>query len=410
MNAISKTVSAASRLLFHDYGGHAFTAQLARQMARLGHHSTYLSFADFDTPKGRVDRADDDPPGFVARQLSLGKPFDKDNLLRRGLQQAAYARLAAERLLAERPATVISSNAPLEVQARLLSASRRVGARFVFWLQDVHSEAIARLLGRRNALLGRLAATHYGRLERRLLQQSDHVVTIADDFGALIGPEGWGVSGDRIDVVENWAPLDDIGLHRRDNDWAEANFRRGRRRLVYAGTLARKHDPEILVDLALRLDADIHLFSGGSGADHVRQRAAELGLGNLFVRPWTSVEDFPKMLAGADILLACIDQDAAAFSVPSKVLAYLAAGRPILASIPSGNLASRTLLDAGAGLLSEPGDREALLRHAAALLADPQLRDRLGQNGRVYAEASFDIEHIARRFDAILAGLERRQR
>jgi glycosyltransferase involved in cell wall biosynthesis len=406
MNAFSNTLATTTQVLFHDYGGHAFTAQLARGMARLGHRSTYVSFAEFATPKGRVGGHDIDPPGFDAQQLSIGQAFDKENLIKRSRQQVAYARLAAQKVLADRPTIVVSSNSPLEVQAHMMKACRRVGAKFVFWMQDVHSEAIARILGRRNALLGQLAGGYYANMEKRLLKGSDHVVTIADDFTALIGPSGWGVPSERMDVIENWAPLEDIPLHPRDNDWALHNFRPGRRRIVYSGTLARKHNPEILVKLAQRVDADIHLFSAGSGADHVKARALELGLGNLFVRPWVTVDELPKMLAGADILTAFIEKDAGVFSVPSKVLSYLAAGRPILASIPHENLATRNILKAEAGLVSEPGDDEAMLRNAEALLAAPELRETLGRNGRAHAEAHFDIDRISRRFEQIIARVE----
>jgi len=414
MNAMNSSATIAklqpetphSRILFHDYGGHAFTGQLARAMAELGHRSNYISFAEFSTPKGRVEGHDVDPPGYEVHQLSIGQPFDKENLLKRSRQQLTYARLAAQQVLALRPTTVISSNSPLEVQAHLIKACRKVGARFIFWMQDVHSEAISRILGRRNALLGRIAGGYYGAMERRLLHASDHVITIAQDFTRLIGPEGWGVGLDKISVVENWAPLDEIPSFPRDNDWAVTNYRPGRRRIVYSGTLARKHNPEILVKLAQRVDADVHLFSAGSGAEHVKARAAELGLSNLFVAPWVSVDDLPRMLAGADVLCAFIEADAGVFSVPSKVLSYLAAGRPILASIPRENLATRTIERAEAGLVSQPGDDEAMLRNAEALLADPERAARMGRNGRAHAEREFDVGQISRRFEEIITRVE----
>src|SRR5690606_37179420 len=158
--------------------------------------------------------------------------------------------------------------------------------------------------------LGTLAGSYYRQFERRLLRQSDRIVAISDDFRTLLGSGAWALHPEHIDVVENWAPLEDLPLHPRNNDWAAANFRPGRRRIVYAGTLARKHDPEILVQLARHLDADVYLFSTGSGAEHVRARAAALGLANLFVRPWVGVDELPRMLAGADLLCAFIEPDA----------------------------------------------------------------------------------------------------
>lgn len=402
---VRRGVSVTSRplkVLLHDYSGHAFTAQLARSLARRGMEVSYVSFSEFATPKGRVRRDAADPAGFRSHEIRFDTPFDKDNLVRRYQQQQRYARSIAEYAVQVRPDVVLSGNSPLEVQHQLVRAAERVGAKFVFWLQDINAEAIGRILGRRNRLLGAAAGLYYKRMERNLLRRSDRIVAIADDFVDLLG-SGWGLDTGRMMVVENWAPLEDIPQPPRDNAWTAANFRPGKKRIVYSGTLARKHDPEILVQVAAQTDADVYLFSEGSGADHVRARQAELGLENLFVRPWVGVDDLPRMLAGADILCAFIEPDAGIFSVPSKVLTYLAAGRPILASIPLQNLSARTILRADAGLVTQPGDMAAMLGSAQRLLDDEALRRRLGANGRAYAEQHFDIDHIAARFEAILS-------
>jgi glycosyltransferase involved in cell wall biosynthesis len=399
----------APSLFFHDYGGHAFTAQLARAMARRGYDVTYASFDEFATPKGRVSGHEADPVQFKAIGISLGEYFDKDNLIKRLRQQARYATLAAEAVEKARPSLVISSNSPLEVQRKLLDTCRAAGAGFVFWMQDIHSEAIERILGRRNAAAGWLAGRYYERMEKALLARSDAVVTIADEFVDLIGPQGWGLDASRISVIENWAPLEDLPLHPRENAWSRRHFRPGRLRIVYSGTLARKHDPEILVRLAQELDVDVHLFSQGSGAEHVDRRRKELKLDNLFVRPWVTVDELPMMLAGADVLCAFIEKDAGAFSVPSKVLSYLSAGRPILASIPAANLATRTIRSANAGLVSDPGDHETMLENARLLIESSDLCARLGHNGRAYAERVFDIERIAGRFEEVFDAITRSQ-
>lgn len=396
---------AGRRILFHDYGGHGFTAQIAREMARRGAMVRYLSCASFPTPKGRVERRDGDADTFGAEQLSLPQAVDKDNLLRRHRQQLRYAHLAAARVRAWRPDIVFSSNAPLEVQQRLLRATHEGGGRFVFWMQDIHSDAIRQILGRRSAALGQAAGSYYRLLERRLIAQSDATIVISEAFRERV--LDWGVDGRRLTVVENWAPLTD--LPERDNAWARRHMREGRTRLVYAGTLARKHDPDMLLLLARSLDVDVHLFSEGSSAAYVQEVADREGLGNVFVRPWVAADELPEVLAGADLLYAGIAADAASFSVPSKVLAYLAAGRPILASIPPGNLAGGTVVRADAGLVSRPDDPAALLVDARRLLADGELRARMGANGRRYAVAQFDIAAIGDRFAAIVseAGAER---
>lgn len=397
---MTETFDPSFKIIFHDYGGHAFTAHIAREIARRGARTHYMSFGSFATPKGKVEGRGGDPDQFSAEELNISAPFDKDNLVRRRQQQIEYARVAAAKVLAQRPDIVFSSNSPLEVQQHLIRACRSIGAKFVFWVQDIHSEAIGQILGRKNAMLGRMAGAYYRALERRLLKQSDGIVVISEAFRDLLG--SWGVNSSDMTVIENWAPLDDIPVLSRENDWARAHMRPDRVRIVYSGTMARKHNPDMLLHLARNLDVDVHLFSQGVNADYVKRSAAEQGLDNVFVEGWVPVDDLPSMLAGADILYAVIEKEAGVFSVPSKVLSYLAAGRPILASIPADNLSSRKIADAEAGLVSEPDDVEALLTDARTLLADPERRRQMGLNGRRYAETEFNIGAIGDRFVTII--------
>jgi glycosyltransferase involved in cell wall biosynthesis len=109
-------------------------------------------------------------------------------------------------------------------------------------------------------------------------------------------------------------------------------------------------------------------------------------------------------LAASDILVALLERDASAFSVPSKILSYLTSGRPILAAIPPSNLAARTITEARAGTVIPPGDSASFARSAQSLMADEPTRQRLGENGRRYAARTFAIEPIVDRFEQVFSG------
>ena len=47
-----------------------------------------------------------------------------------------------------------------------------------------------------------------------------------------------------------------------------------------------------------------------------------------------SVEQLAATLGSADILLGLLEPEATAFSIPSKVLSYMSAGRPIVGLMP----------------------------------------------------------------------------
>jgi glycosyltransferase involved in cell wall biosynthesis len=122
--------------------------------------------------------------------------------------------------------------------------------------------------------------------------------------------------------------------------------------------------------------------------------------------PLQPADCYAEVLATADVLVALLEHDASAFSVPSKILTYLTADRPILAAIPSDNLAARTISGTEAGIVTQPGDSAAFALSARNLLADEPMRRRLGENGRRYAARSFAIAPIVDRFERVFSSRE----
>lgn len=383
------------RIVIHDYSGHPFQAQLSRELARRGHEVTHLYSSDFQTPKGRLQRQPDDPPSFDIRGISLGEPFQKDTFVKRRAQEERFGRIIGDELRRLRPDVVISSNAPLDTQKRILQASKEIGAGFVFWIQDIYSEGIARILTSRFGLFGQAVGVFYRRLEFQMLRQSDQVVAISEDFSPIL--VAGGLPRDRLTVIENWAPLAEI-------DYAPpASGPREKLVFVYSGTLGYKHNPELLVQLAQQLPIEVRIYSEGRVANKLAAQAKARHLDNLRVHPWVPFDQLSSVLGSADVLLAMIEPEAGIFSVPSKVLTYLSAGRPILAAIPAENLAARILKREGAGLVSRPGDVEAFVGRGRGLTTDFEARVAMGGAGRTYAERTFDIDRIGDRFETVIS-------
>jgi len=153
------------RILLHDYSGHAFLVQLARQLARDGHDVLHVHFPGFQTPKGVLARRPDDPAKFETRGLALPQAFAKYSYVKRLSQEFAYGRLLARTIEAWKPEVVLSANAPLDPQHLAWKAARRIGVPFVFWVQDIYSVAIANILKRKLPVLGHLVGARYVALE-----------------------------------------------------------------------------------------------------------------------------------------------------------------------------------------------------------------------------------------------------
>jgi colanic acid biosynthesis glycosyl transferase WcaI len=182
--------------------------------------------------------------------------------------------------------------------------------------------------------------------------------------------------------------------------------------VLYSGTIGLKHDPDQLLDLAealrARPAARVVVVSEGLFATRLARSAAERSLSNLVVLPFLPFEVYPDALGAADVLVALLDADAGRFSVPSKVLSYLCAGRAIVLSAPAENLASRTVQRAGAGIVVPAGDSGAFIQAVTRILENAALKTKFAEAGYNYARATFDIRSIGDRFETIFADVRGR--
>ena len=393
------TGTKATRVLLHDFAGHAFPMDLTRALGRRGHTVLHTYCESYRGGKGRFD-VDADDGDIAVVSLSMGATFAKYSPLRRVSQEIAYGRRFTA--LAEEfgPDVVVVCNMPIVVQRVVASWCRQQGVPWVFWLQDLYSVAIRAAAAQRlGGTAGKLAGYGSESLERSLVRQAAAVVPITEDFQPLL--DRWGVERERCTVIENWAPLADLPERARENPWRrEQGIADDRFVFLYSGTLGLKHRPELLFELAAQHtdDADVVVISEGMGEQRLRAMLADRPLPNLRLLPFQPFEQFPDILGAADTLVALLEPSAGTFSVPSKVLSYLCAGRPILGAIPSENLAARTVERSGAGLVVPPTDVEAFLLAAKQLRNDSRLRQVAGRCARSYAEATFDTDVVTDRF------------
>lgn len=394
------TAPALPHVLVHDYAGHPFTVELARALATKGWRVTYAYFAGDEGPKGRNARLRDDPETFESVPISIGVAYSKSNFIKRRQGDIAYGKGLGALVTKLRPDVVLSGNTPTECQEYLVRACAQTDARFIYWCQDFYSIAASRILSKKLPVIGHAIGAYYTFLERRQMRNAAHVIHITDGF--LKVTDRWGIGRDRVSVIPNWGVIDEIPVLPRDTDWARRKGLTRTRRVIYSGTLANKHNPEFLAQLAATGgdDLDVVVVGFGVGADTLAARSAALP--NLTVLPLQSFADFPQVLASADVLVAVIEADAGEFSVPSKVLSYLCAGRPIVLAAPADNLAARIIQDAGAGIVVAPDDKNGFVKAVSQLLSDPDRANVLGKNARAYGKKHFDITTVTTGFATLL--------
>jgi glycosyltransferase involved in cell wall biosynthesis len=168
--------------------------------------------------------------------------------------------------------------------------------------------------------------------------------------------------------------------------------------VVFTGNVGAGQGVEVMVEAAelLRAYPEINLvvFGNGSRWDWMYEQVQSRGLTNLHLPGRFPVNTMPGLMHKAGALLVTLaDEPIFAVTVPNKVQAYMAAGRPILACLNGEG--ARLVNEADAGLSVPAGDAKSL---AAAVLQiyrmSSQARAEMGANGRRYFKTHFDHEKL----------------
>jgi glycosyltransferase involved in cell wall biosynthesis len=218
--------------------------------------------------------------------------------------------------------------------------------------------------------------------------------TFVDRVAAL------GVDRDRVRVVPNWshvaAPSADREATRARLGWG------GTPVVLHSGNMGLKQGLEVLVGAA-RLDPDVRWVLMGDGNQRAALQEQAAGVPNVEFLPAVGDDEFPDVLAAADVLAVTQRASVLDMSVPSKLTSYFATGRPVVASVADGGGTAEEVRRSGAGVLVRPEDPAALLEAVRKLVADPAAADELGARGPRHVAAHLGREAGLARHDALLA-------
>jgi colanic acid biosynthesis glycosyl transferase WcaI len=395
------------KILVNDHSGHAFPVHLSRQLAKSGYKVTHTYSANFQSPKGNFFLPDELKSCLKIIPIYYNKEFNKYSILSRRKQEFEFANKLIKEIEEFKPEVIINCNTPLFAQQKIQRYCLKHNIKFIFWCQDAYSIAITKILQNKLGFTGRYLGKYFQNLERSQLTNSHHIVSITPDFNKLF--RKWKIDPDKITVIPNWAPLEEIPVTDQNNSWSKTNGLDNYFCFMYSGTLGLKHNPDLLLNLATHFeksaDVKVVVISEGVGADYLKKKVTDKKIQNLIVLPFQNFVDLPNVFGAASVLVGVLEPEAGVYSVPSKILAYMCAGKPILLSVPFDNLSSKIIINNQAGICSEPGNLKEFIQCAQQLYSDERLRLTTGLNARKYAQENFNIEAICNRFIRIIEQL-----
>jgi glycosyltransferase involved in cell wall biosynthesis len=263
------------------------------------------------------------------------------------------------------------------------------GAHLAVWIQDLWPESVSATGFIRNPwllkMIGWLVKGIYAGSNTLLVQSrafTEPVAHYARRDKIVYYPNSF---EDKSETVADEALVPERLLETLEKDFC----------LVFAGNLGTAQSLGTLAGAAERLrhlpDLKLVVVGSGSMQSWLEQQKNEKALDNLLLAGRFPPDAMGPIFRRAKGLLVTLKRDEI-FScvIPSKIQAYLAAGRPIIAALDGEG--AKVVEEACAGLTCPAEDAEALAERIRKLHAmNDAERDALGRSGRAYFLEQFEM-------------------
>jgi len=214
---------------------------------------------------------------------------------------------------------------------------------------------------------------------------------------------------EHVHVVYNWVNTEHIRPGQRNNGFAQQHGLEDWFVVSYAGTMGWAQDMGTIIASAahLRDHSDILFLLVGDGVEKekAQARSIELELSNIKWLPMQPWSVYPEILAASDVSLINLHPELRTPVVPSKLLSIMAAGRPVVASLPPESDARQIVTEADCGICVEAGDGKALAETILSLHSDRSWGGEMGQRGRIYAEANFSCQACVSQMETVFKNI-----
>ena len=280
---------------------------------------------------------------------------------------------------------------PVTVGLPAILLGRLKRAPVVFWVLDLWPETLAAIGVVRSprllAVLGRLVGFIYNRCTLVLGQSRGFLEGIArycTDVNKIRYFPSW---AEEVFVQDGCAPA--IEVPRKEDIFS----------ILFAGNVGEAQDFPAVLEAAeiLSRDPTIRWIVVGDGRKMgwLQEEVLRRGLSHcVLLLGRFGVERMPSFFAHADALLVSLKRDPVfSLTIPGKVQPYLMSGIPLLGMLDGEG--AEVIRDADAGLVCSSGDAKGLALAAQQLASmTKEARQRLGSNGRAYAQKEFCRETL----------------
>jgi colanic acid biosynthesis glycosyl transferase WcaI len=304
---------------------------------------------------------------------------------------ARLARIAAR----SRPDAIVASSPSMFLGPASIAAARIARAKFVWDLRDLtweygkEGDVIDGMIARRS--LDALARVMWA-----TARAADLVVCATDGIAAAVRDR---LPRSRVETVRNGIDAQFLATFDPTRPPLDAPTR-----LLYAGLIGHAQELDVLVDVA-GLAPDFRVTIAGDGPCRAALEALveQRNLENVSFTGYVPPRELVRLYHSSDVLFAQL-RDSELHSrtaLPSKLLEYMAAARPIVYA--GAGAAAAFVEETASGVVTAPGDAQAIVA-AVRRMAASEGRE-MGERGRAYVSGLPSRSDEMRAFALLVEGI-----
>lgn len=230
--------------------------------------------------------------------------------------------------------------------------------------------------------------SYFRRKERKLYTISDAIGCMSQgniDYVINHNPE---LKSEKLHLLPNWGDLLPMAPDSEIKTLRDKEGLNDKIVVIFGGNIGLPQKLENIVDLAIACQEEKNIFFLIIGSGNERQNLENLinekDLNNISIRDGVPQKEYMKWVQLADIGLISLSEKFTIPNIPSKALSYYNTKTPILASIDRNTDFGQIVDELQTGVWAEAGQTEELKEKLMQLCNNPDLREKMGNNGYNY--------------------------
>lgn len=339
--------------------------------------------------------------GVTILRSSLWVP-SRVTSVKRILHEASFIAASLVRAFsAQKPDLLVIESPPLGLACVAVLLSRAWRIPYIFDVMDLQPDAAAELgMLKPGKLLNLLYRTEF-----MAYRHARRVTTLTPEMAERIITKGIPESKVTVCSLPATQAAFDVFTSREGGNFRAQHGITDKLVVLHSGNMGVKQGLDVVLRAAEKLRSEnMEFLLVGSGADRPRLEALchSMSLRNVRFLPVLPDAEFAACLAAADVALVTQQKSVSDILFPSKTVTYLAAGKPVVASVNAESRVAQTICEAEAGEVIAAEDAEALAAQLHAAKENPSLLKRWSESAHAYARNKWHPAKVLGHYERVL--------